>query len=367
MLGIAVNFEALVDDIYEASVMPDRWHHVLDRMADIADAEGTLLFAVASGEPRWLASAAIHDRMETWASSRWFLKDPRGQRLVPRRDPRFLTDLDEFTPEELESDIYYTEFLRPMGLGWCVGTAIHSPTGDSLVFSVEKAFDKGPVPASVAEQLNVLRPHLARAGLLSGRLGLERARAKVATLEMIGLPAAAVTQTGRVVTANPGFLASAPSVSVGARDQVQFVNPLAQTMFMDAVAAKPSSLANTGRSIPVAGTPSTSPMIAHVVPLRRGGLDVFAGAISILFITPLIQQSSPAPELLQALFDLTPAEARVTGMVVSGKSVDEIAVAHRISAHTVRTQLKSVFAKTGVERQVELVSLLGQRRQGMTV
>jgi DNA-binding CsgD family transcriptional regulator len=81
-----------------------------------------------------------------------------------------------------------------------------------------------------------------------------------------------------------------------------------------------------------------------------------------VFLTPLTQQSSPAPELLQALFDLTPAEARVASMLIDGKSVDAISRIQGVSLNTVRTQLKSVFVKTGVERQVDLVSMLGQRR-----
>ena len=357
-----MNFESLVDQIYEAGVVPETWHRVLDSLAEIANAEGALLFAVAPGVPRWLASPAIHERIDLWAKSHWGQKNPRGDRLVPIDEPRFLTDLDAFTIEELENNDYYTEMLRPNGLGWCVGTSIRSPAGDTLVFSIEKAWDKGPVPRAVAEQLDQLRPHLARAGILSARFGLERARAAVAALEMIGLPAAAVTQSGRAVAANPGFLACAPCVSVGARDQVLFNNPAAQALFIDAL-AKPASLAKTGRSIPVARTAREAPLVAHVLPLRGAALDVFTGAMSILFVTPLVAQSGPAPELLQALFDLTPAEARVASMLVDGKSVDAIAKVQNLSLNTIRTQLKSVFAKTGVDRQVDLVSLLGRRGQ----
>ena len=73
--------------------------------------------------------------------------------------------------------------------------------------------------------------------------------------------------------------------------------------------------------------------------------------------------SSPfrGPELLQALFDLTPAEARIASLVIDGKSVDSISKIQSVSLNTVRTQLKSVFMKTGVDRQVDLVRLLGQR------
>jgi DNA-binding CsgD family transcriptional regulator len=163
------------------------------------------------------------------------------------------------------------------------------------------------------------------------------------------------------VATNPGFLDCAPTVVVGAQDQVQFSSQIAQTMFVEAL-AKPLSLAKTGRSIPIAGTEKSSPLIAHVLPLRLAGLDVFAGAVSILFLTPITQQRGPGPELLQALFDLTPAEARIASLLIDGKSVSLISKMQSVSLNTVRTQLKSVFVKTGVDRQVDLVRLLGQPR-----
>jgi DNA-binding CsgD family transcriptional regulator len=357
----STNYETLVDQIYEAGVVPERWPQVFDRLAEIADGEGAMLFAASPGIPRWMSSAKIRERIDRWTKSPSAQKNPRAERLIPNIEARFLTDLDRFTLEELENESFYTDILRPGGLGWCVGTSIRAPSGDMLVFSIEKAWAKGPVPRAIAEQLDGIRPHIARSAVFAGRLGFERARTAVATLEMIGLPTAAVMQNGRAVAANPEFLASASSVSIGAQDQVQFSSPVAQSMFLEAL-AKPSSVATTGRSIAVAGTLTSPPLIAHVLPLRLAGLDVFTGAVSLVFLTPLTQQSSPAPELLQALFDLTPAEARVASLLIDGKSVDAISRIQGVSLNTVRTQLKSVFVKTGVERQVDLVSMLGQRR-----
>jgi DNA-binding CsgD family transcriptional regulator len=62
--------------------------------------------------------------------------------------------------------------------------------------------------------------------------------------------------------------------------------------------------------------------------------------------------------LLGSMFDLTPAEARVAGGIMKGESVAHIAAAQRLSVATVRTQLLSLFAKTGTHRQAELTELL---------
>lgn len=349
--------DPFIDDIYEAAVVPEKWQAILDRLAVMADAEGTLLFAACPGEPRWLASEAIQDAMKAWIASKWYLENPRGQRLVPREDPRFLTDLDAMTAEEINASDFYTELLRPHGLGWCVGTSIRSPAGDTLVFSIEKAHEKGPVPRAVAEQLDSLRPHLARASLLSGRLGLDRAKSTVATLEAIGLPAAALAPDGRVVSANARFVASEPRIRIGADNLIRLASVPAQALLMDAISNAGIASGRIGKSIPVRAAEGEA-FVAHVVPLRGGALDVFTGALSIVFTTSMTPSASPAPSLLQALFDLTPAEARTAGQITEGKSIEQISFESGISQNTIRTHLKSVFQKTGVERQAELVSLL---------
>jgi DNA-binding CsgD family transcriptional regulator len=67
---------------------------------------------------------------------------------------------------------------------------------------------------------------------------------------------------------------------------------------------------------------------------------------------------SASQQTLEALFGLTPAEARLAIRLSRGASLAAVADSHNISQHTARAQLKSVFAKTGVSRQAELVRLV---------
>src|SRR5262249_61338028 len=181
----------------------------------------------------WICSEQIRPQIQAWVDSPYYQNNPRGQHLVPKREVRFLTDLDAFTADELDHEPFYAEFLRPRGLGWCVGTSIHAPSGDTLVFSIEKAHERGPVPPEIAAKLDPLRPHLARAALLSARFGLERARATVEALNLIGLPAAVLADRGRVLAANQALVAYAPDIRIGARDRVGVANVRAHALFVD--------------------------------------------------------------------------------------------------------------------------------------
>jgi DNA-binding CsgD family transcriptional regulator len=54
---------------------------------------------------------------------------------------------------------------------------------------------------------------------------------------------------------------------------------------------------------------------------------------------------APPVELIQSLFDLTPAEARIARSLVSGKTVEEIALERSISVNTVRTHVRGVLRR----------------------
>jgi DNA-binding CsgD family transcriptional regulator len=57
------------------------------------------------------------------------------------------------------------------------------------------------------------------------------------------------------------------------------------------------------------------------------------------------------------LYGLTEAEARVMAALTLGETVNDIAVEHGVRASTVRAQVRSIFEKTGVNRQSDLVRL----------
>lgn len=61
---------------------------------------------------------------------------------------------------------------------------------------------------------------------------------------------------------------------------------------------------------------------------------------------------------LERLFALSPAEARLATRLADGEGLEEAAVALGVSRNTARSQLQSVFAKTGINRQGDLVRLL---------
>ena len=75
-------------------------------------------------------------------------------------------------------------------------------------------------------------------------------------------------------------------------------------------------------------------------------------------LTPVVRRDVPTADVIQGLFDLTPAEARLAGTIAAGSRPRDAAVQLGVTEESARTTLKRVFLKTGVYRQAELVALL---------
>lgn len=61
---------------------------------------------------------------------------------------------------------------------------------------------------------------------------------------------------------------------------------------------------------------------------------------------------------LAEMFQFTAAETRLAEHLVQGLRLEEIAQKRSVSINTIKTQLRSMFAKTETRRQTELISLL---------
>jgi len=76
-----------------------------------------------------------------------------------------------------------------------------------------------------------------------------------------------------------------------------------------------------------------------------------------VFVRDTEGKAQPPIRLTQQLFQLTPSETALAIQLANGLSLDEASDALNIRRNTARAHLRSIFSKTGVRRQTELVRL----------
>ena len=126
----------------------------------------------------------------------------------------------------------------------------------------------------------------------------------------------------------------------------------------DGRATGPSAVLMWVPEIAVPADADGTALIIHLIPVRRSAHDIFGPAMAVLVVTPLGSSQTLSGDLLDGLFDLSPAEIRAAQGLLAGKSIDDIATDLGLSRETIRSQVKAVLAKTGTSRQAGLIALL---------
>ncbi|GGC55209.1 helix-turn-helix transcriptional regulator [Chelatococcus reniformis] len=349
--------EQLIDRAYEASIVPDRWPQLLHDLAVFMGGAGGAMFTIGSAGMAWTVSESFREVMEI--ISRSHTDNARLRSALALRHPGFVSDADLLTREEMSRSPFYRDLLRPRGWGWVAGTVIDIPNGDILAFSLERRLERGPVESRYIAALDGLRPHLARAALLTARLNRERVLAGIEILAQLGLPAVVLDASGKALAAN-GLLEQIPrQIRIGSFDRLSLGHAKGDELLQSALA---EIRAGTGhravRSIGIPAIDESPALVVHLVPIRGAGQDLFTFGAAVLVATPVTVPAAPGSNLLSGLFDLTPAEAKLARALVGGHNLTSAAQAQGVSRETLKTHLEAVLAKTGTRRQAELVGLL---------
>ena len=355
-----MNDQSLIDRIYEAALMPELWSDVLSAISERRSFNGATLWVkgTASGHSE-MVSTGRHVELTREMSKFASYPVTRLHKLSSLRIAGFASDHDLFTDAEMDSNPYYTEFLRPRDVGWAAATLIHPSSNERVSFGFSRSNRLGPVPAPTISYLNGLRPHLARATLLASRMGFQRSMAKADGLEAMGRPAAIIGPQGAIIAQNNRFMAHIPEWFQDRTNRLTLNHEEADKIFARAV----SELRQSGshmrvRSILLFNRDRQHKCVLHIIPIVRHAKDIFNQAAALIIVTRLIEPAAPDLEIVEALFDLTPAEARVAAAIADGKTPREIARQNGTSVTTVRNQLNRVLSKSGLNRQSELVAVL---------
>ena len=331
---------------------------MLEAVATLSgSASGAVLSIAGGAPPQWRATALVRDALREYVDTGQWRHCERPMKMLEMNYSGFLRDEDFLTPEQIERDPARKARIA-VRLGAQAGTLVAMPSGEIVGFTFERWIDAGCHRQEELDLLDGLRPHLARAGLLAARLGLERAHTAVKTLEAIGLPAAVLTSGGQVLAAN-GLLEKASEFFLSAaQDRLVVADTAAERLFREHFTINRHSHGEI-QSIPIAAIDDRPAAILHLLPLRGDAHDLFSGAAFIVVLTSIgITAMTPDTPLLRALFDLSPAEAKLAVALSSGHTLKQAAADANVRFSTARSYLESIFRKTGTHQQSQLVALL---------
>jgi DNA-binding CsgD family transcriptional regulator len=211
-----------------------------------------------------------------------------------------------------------------------------------------------------------LSPHLQRASELHKRIrGLEeKAEAVADVLESLPVALIMLDAAGTVLQLNraaSAILANQTNLEVTPRGLVAHIpseNQRLQRLIREAITRGSRMRLDAGGTMMITRQVKRSLQVA-VVPLRTRAIGTSKDVpVAVVFVSDPDREPIPEIQVFAELFGLTPAEARLAQILASGGSLRQASEQLGVAHSTVRSQLKSTFAKTSSSCQSQLVRLI---------
>ena len=276
----------------------------------------------------------------------------------------YASNLDIPHPERFPESRFYREWVVPHGLAYAAGCIVLRE-GDWLTqVYAQRSPAQPPFTRDDMQRLNQLVPHIQRAIQMRQRFAeLQLSQNFLASsLDVLAMPTLLIDEYGRAVHANR----SAEQLLEG-RNALWLENGHLFTRDEAVTRSINLEVSNAIRaSRGIAVEPCTtvqlprrarSPLIIMIAPMQFSRSEAGQGAALLFVFDPEIAPSVGV-DVVRALFGLSDAEAQLAVALGSGKTLEDAAQERGTSIHTIRTQLKSIFNKTGTKRQSDLVALL---------
>lgn len=361
---------ALADQFYSAATGAGSWYGALDALAAATGSRSGELIAVGPD-----AALPIHVMTDV---SQEFLDDSVVQRIGdPDVNPRIgagmksrvlkvMAESDFLTPEEHKVHPHYQAFARPWDIPFICCATLDRHEGLMVGLAVLRSQKQGHVNEQERRVFAAIAPHVRAAVRMHAALEDQGATLLSGLFESLWLPAFLCDRTARVESMTPAaeaIVADGQTLQFkgGKLTAVDDASGKALADAIDAAAGDRPLAARLPRTVIVRPqSPTRAPLVLDVIALPARALEF--NIKTRILVMPQSPAGGDARRriLLQGVYKLTSAEIDVAMRMLQGAVAEAIADARGVAVATIRAQIKSILAKFGVTRQIELVARIAQ-------
>lgn len=342
----------MIDYIYGAAYGDASWAEFLEcARAMLPNAQAVLFYhdkASRNGAVSQAAGAdplmvekynAGYSEINPWmnhATDRLLGKVVQADEMLPRR---------EFVRTQ-----YYREYLGPQNIETGIGVTLRREAGANYLFSVICADAEQESIENARAAVQAVVPHLGRAFDLYRAGSIAAASGKAKGLLRVG-------QNMVVVDADDcalGIIEESGVLSINGQRRLQCRDVSLVEAIEEAISSLSAASPVTAGPV-FLDRPGRLPLRVSIYRPGGPGIPFCGGSECVLHIE---DTEEPLPSAIVAYCNkhcLSIAETAVVTGLAHARSLEEIALERGTSVHTVRTQLKGIYSKTGVHRQADLI------------
>jgi len=374
------DFSDLIGLLYQGALEPQPWQSALPALREALDAQVvSLVLRPPSADDEGVILNCVRQD-ESVDNSHVTLADPNDWEVSAYREQFFSLDpfvslpldkviaLEDILPDkDLVTSDYYLHYLKPINLFRILGVDTSEPGGMLARLRFSRRASEPRFKATERQLLTLLTPHLSRAIEMYAKLNRMTSERDLyaGAVNQLSVASIILDEQGRMLTTNAvGRALLDQGEGLSLRDghlhiEGRNINKELQEALTSIIREQLHGETSMVRAlrVPRPGGRSDLGLVVRPVPASQWSEGQVSPSAAVFISDPDLQESTSRP-ILGALFELTPAEANLATLLARGLSLAQVSVAQNISQHTARAQLKSIFAKTGVSRQAELVRLV---------
>lgn len=356
----------LIGDLYDAVLMPERMNHAVARFEALIGSDGCHLFAADHNLKPFLQVWTIE-----WAGEavldeyyrHYIQHDPRRLFASEQLVGKAYKCSQRFDQSYVNYSDFYQDWLIPAGARYVAGGNVLKRPDASGVAAFNRAVGRSDFNDQDMRLIGMYLPHLARTvSILADQhfRSLQHLGQDLA-VEAQGLGVVVLDHAGRVLHVNEAGRRIAGDTALLRGGRLNATSAI-QSWFDGALRThRPQSMQLRGKSEQRAVALCwPAPSDERDAWLQRWLPGGGGHAACVVVIKPLGGAQTMGLPLLTQLFGLTVAEGRLAQAMAEGLSPEVCAERFNVSINTVRTQVRSLLAKTGCRRQIELTHLLAK-------
>lgn len=363
------DFSRLVGALYASLVEEEPWAGFLTELRDQLRADfGTLIVSRATRVAPSLMVSPTGDPqgVEDYCHHLYRI-DP----FIDLPEGKVVSNFDHLSEAAYKQSAFYRDYLQYEDTSHILGLDLRTSGGFLAQIRVTRRGHGQPYSAEERRRCERIVPHVRQAMDLYRRLQTARSEHAVysGVVDQFALGTIILDQQNNILRCNgigeailaeaDGIGRTGPRVVLdnAARD-AEFRAFLRDARAMPETAATPVfriERPSGRRDIGLVARPIDTPDYLHA-----GSAPALA-----LYVADPERQMKVTRGVLRDLFALTPTESEIAACVANGLSVHETADMLGVAGNTVRAHLRSVFAKTGVARQSQLVHLVHTSLPGL--
>jgi len=363
-------FDRILASLYEAALDPARWPGFSAAADEALDVHGSsLMFADGKSDAdiriafHWTCTRGErrHD-LERLYFGTYYPLDERVPRLRHAPDGRLFHNTEVFTEQELKTSPVQHLFNQ-FNCGNAMNVRLDGPCESRITWMVHDPVHDDGWSSAQLHLIRRLLPHLRQTVRVQVALGWAGTlgRTLESLLEATGLGVVQLDARARIVAANDralGLLRTG-DVLFDDDDRLFARAPTANTELQAllARALPPFGIRGAGGSM-TANRSAGAPLVLHVIPV--GGRDTHPGAwpVAALVLVPDAAATDVDLDAVTETLGFTRAEGQVAVLLARGMTVREVAAATNRGESTVRSHVKHMFTKQGLNGQPDLVRLV---------